>query len=622
VPAQSGPYFVDVTDEAGLTGIPAFRVAVADLDGDGWQDVFIHLEPNHASEDVLDKQLLFLNRPGALPGQRTFVDVTDASGIRANRQGDGTGRHSDAAIFADVDNDGDLDVFTNVYVHRNDTLDLGHNDLLLNDGTATFTLAPNSPFHRAPIYNTAAEVFLDYDNDGNVDLFIGNWYDAATSAMTVDRLYRGHGDGSFTDVTVAAGLGSRTTSVYAVAASDWNDDGRVDLFAPSYAWTVLNAVSVHWRNNGDGTVTEVQASTNYDDHRGTLSGVASFGSMFRDYDNDGDSDFVEILTHGTGDGAGSVHSTAVTNQAGVFSWDFDRVTGRAAEDPDLTHHGDHHVGWLDVDNDGLVDFVITESGYDNNHIYLFRQGSDHVFRADTPASGLDAINQANLPAGHVVPLDYDNDGDEDLLVSFGSGVPLQLWRNEVGNASHWLKVRLVGAGPPDGANRAAIGAKVEVEAGGTTWTREVNAGNGHQGPQVPLELHFGIGAASTVDAVRVRWPNATLSTTEILGVAADGVLTVEEAGCLVPGDPDGLRMTLDGSAVVLTWNDPGDPTLRWNVYRDASPDPSGWGAPYAEDVVDEDPATPGVQYTDPAPGAGSQHYLVTASSGCGESPLR
>ncbi|ANM30275.1 hypothetical protein ABI59_12805 [Acidobacteria bacterium Mor1] len=615
----TAPYFTDVSGDAGLTGIVPYRVSVGDLNGDGYPDILMHTEPNHAAGDVLDKQFLLLNEPGDTPGDpfsRKFVDHTAGSGIRDNRAGTATGRHSDAAIFADVDNDGDLDIFTSVYLHRSYALDLGRNDLLINDGSGSFSLSPVSAFHTEPNWNTPTATFLDYDNDGSVDLYIGTWYNP-DSTLNIDHLYQGHGDGSFTNVTTGSGLDTMTTCVYAVATFDWDGDGDMDLFAPPYSRTVFDSYARHWRNNGDGTFTRVESSTNYDDYRGFPLQKVSFGTMPRDYDNDGDMDFLEIMTHGDG----SVYSATATNNAGVFSWDFNRISGRSLEDPDTTHHGDHFASWIDVDNDMLVDFFLTESGYDNPRLYLFRQQSDHTFDADTPASGLDGINTAGLSPGYVTPLDFDLDGDEDLLVTLGG--ELRLYRNDVGTDNHWLAIDLEGVGAPGFSNRSAIGARVTVVAGGVSQMQEVHAGNGHEGPMRPLRLHFGLGSNTSVDSITVRWPNATLTEQVLTNVTADQFLTINEP-CAGAADPTQLRLDRDGPDVVLTWDDPADAGISWNVYRDASKDPSGWGEPHAAGVSDADAGTAGIQHRDSgaAGDVTSHYYLITATNICGETALR
>lgn len=617
--------FTNVTDQVGLAGKPGFRLSVADVNGDGYPDILLHRQANYGAGDWFGKSYLYLNVQGDDPSDpfsRKFVDVTAESGIRANRQGTATGRHSDGAVFADVDNDGDLDMFTPVYVHENLTSPTDKNDLMLNDGAGHFTLAPASTFHQEMLYNTAAAVFTDYDNDGKVDLFIGNWY--RSGALTQDQLYRGGGDGTFANVTASSGVGSATTSVYGIAAWDWNGDGYADLFAPPYSWTVFGSTPIHWKNNGNGTFSRYETVSNYDQDRGFLSGVASFGSMPADFDNDGDVDFFEILTHGAGDGAGSVHSTAVANVAGVFSWDYHRVDGRDAEDPDITHHGDHYESWFDYDNDGLLDFALTESGYGNNRIYLFRQAPDHTFSPVTAASGLDEINDLDLPPHNVLPVDYDLDGDEDLLVGFADDVTgIRMYRNDVGTANRWLVVTVEGGGGPGQSNRAAVGARVRVTAGGSTRTREVYAGNGHLCPQVPLSQHFGLGSAEIVDSVEVRWPNASLSTTRRTYVPANRFIRIRE-GCAGPPDPANLRADRSGGDVVLSWDDAAPPGTSWSVYRDGQPDPSLWGAPIAPWIGDGDPSTPGIQYRDAgaASSASSYFYLVTAVNECGETDLR
>jgi len=519
--------FTEVTDEVGLTGIIGYRLNIADLNGDGYPDIFAHHPLTHGTGDVLNKDFLYLNLPGAEPGTRQFVDYTEESGIRANRQGTTDGRHNDSGIFADVDNDGDLDIFTLVYLHDNYSMDFGTNDLLLNDGSAHFTLAPNSPFHTEPNWNTAGAVFLDYDNDGNIDLFIGTWY--MNNNLAKDHLYRGHGDGTFTRVSVEAGFDDTFTAIYGVAACDWDGDGDTDIFAPSYSHTRPSARSRHFRNNGDGTFTEVQEETNYTEYTGYQSTRASFGCMPADFDNDGDIDLFEILTHGRGDGASGAHSTVLVNEDGVFTWDFAAVDGRADEDPLISHHGDHYASWFDWDNDGLYDFVLTESSYDNNRIYLFKQEADHTFHPVTVDSGINQINIDDLPVHNAMGFDYDLDGDEDLLVGIGNGTDeMRLFRNDIGLQNNWLNITLEGRGGPGFSNRAAIGARVSVTAGDTTWTREVYAGNGHHGPQVPLCLNFGLGQAATVDRIEVRWPNASLSRTVLTDVPVNSFITVSE----------------------------------------------------------------------------------------------
>jgi len=166
--AADAPSFTNVTSGVGLTGRIGYRCAVGDIDGDGYPDLLLHLPSDFGTGDVLNKQVVLVNRPGSDPGDpfsRTFVDFTAASGVRATRAGAPSGHQSDGVVLADVDNDGDLDAFFFVYVHQNWTL-TGRNDLMLNDGAGHFTYAPNSSFHSEPVYNTTDAAWLDFDNDG------------------------------------------------------------------------------------------------------------------------------------------------------------------------------------------------------------------------------------------------------------------------------------------------------------------------------------------------------------------------------------------------------------------------------------------------------------------------
>ena len=512
------PYFSEVTSDVGLDNIPAYRISIADINSDGYPDLLLHKSADEAAGDVIDKQFLYLNIQGNNPNNpygRKFVDFTEESGIRANRRGTTEGRHSSFAVFADVDNDGDLDMFSGLYVHRLEYYqDLGdRNDLFLNDGAGHFTLAQDTVFHDAGILNTSSAAFLDYDMDGNIDLYMGNWWENWDASISyTDKLYRGNGDGSFTDVTDSAGLNFEQPT-YAVTSADWNGDGLSDLFAGNYC----RSPSLHWENNGDGTFSLVQESTNYGQYT-----VCSWGSMPRDFDNDGDIDLFNIIVHGYD---GGVHSTVLINENDVFTWNFNEFTRPDVSNP----HGDHYGSWFDIDNDGLADFILSQSGSPENHLDLFKQSANHTFEIVNDFSGLDVINSLDLPPHNASSFDYDLDGDEDLIIGFVDGeLGLQLWRNDVGTEKNWIVVSLTGAGIPDHSNRSAIGARVEVKAGGDTYTREVYAGNGHFGPQKPLSLTFGLGEAESVDSVRVFWPNPSLTMKEINELSANQFIDVTE----------------------------------------------------------------------------------------------
>ena len=540
------PYFSMVNAKTGLAGVgPFHKISVVDVNGDGYPDLLMHKAINETSpndSDVVDHQYLYLNVPGDDPNDphsRKFVDFTAQSGIRAKRSGASTGRHSSFAVFADVDNDGDLDMFSGVFsVDLSTYKDRGdRNDLFLNDGSGHFSFAPSSALNsetlgKNGLMNTAGATFLDYDNDGNIDLFIGNWLMAGvgSSVGTRGQLYRGDGKGRFTNVTKDTGISlGYTIPSYAVAAADWNNDGHMDIFENDYCRQKWPHSSIHWKNNGNGTFSQVQDTTNYgkyiNESNPDQRDTCSFGSMPRDYDNDGDIDLFELIVHGD---EARIHSTILTNNQNVFSWDFDKI--KRPTDAQSGHYRDLYGSWFDIDNDGLADFILSSSGPDTaNRLTLFQQSASHTFNIVSNEAGFGTLNASNkLRFHYVIPLDYDLDGDEDLLIGFADNNEIQLWQNDIGTSNNWLTLALKGAGKPGLSNRSAIGARVEVTAGGKTYTREIYAGNGQFGPQVPLSLTFGLGQATKVDHLKIRWPNQNHSVSEFTDVAINQFLKIEE----------------------------------------------------------------------------------------------
>jgi len=176
---------------------------------------------------------------------------------------------------------------------------------------------------------------------------------------------------------------------------------------------------------------------------------------------------------------------------------------------------------------------------------------------------------------------------------------------------------------PTRSNRSAVGARLTITAGGRTQTQAVHVAPGHQCPQVPYELHFGLGDASVVDRIVVDWPNRDRTTTELTDVPVDQLVTVYEV-CDEPISTDLIYGRRDGSDLVWSWGQfAAPPSQAWNIYRDAQPSTDTWGGPWAENQLDADPE-PGIQFRD-AGGAdepGSFFYLVTGTTGCEETPLR
>ncbi|MCZ6572865.1 MAG: CRTAC1 family protein [Planctomycetota bacterium] len=524
------PDFANVAGQAGLDGPPSGRSVFVDLNGDGQLDV------------VLDREHFFLKR-----GER-FERVPGLPFI------------PDLMLFADFDNDGDQDCFAGVVCEPENAKwkDHGHsNTLFLNDGKGVFKARELN----MPRTTVRAACAFDYDRDGNLDLFVGSGYRVygQSYACYPDRLYRGKGDGSFEDVTRRAKLltidepGKRKSSkpTYGVTHGDWNGDGLQDIWVCTYGrqWNFL------WQNNGDGTFTDVAARAGFDGDRDRSGKYPEEGKRaykrstgedrvdempFRangntfdcavaDFDNDGDQDCILAeITHWWA-GPSSDRTSLLVNRGGVEAFTFEHRSA-VFERPRIErwNQGDIHAGWIDFDNDGLLDAVIASSDYvDRQELKLYRQRPDHTFEA---ARTFDWEG-----AGQLSIADYDNDGDQDILVGRSLnrlpaprrrelGPSVALFRNDVGNKNHWLQVVCRGKT----ANRDGIGCRIEATtADGVTQTREIRCGLGHVGHNGPPIAHFGLGRHAKADLV-VWWPDRAGTKSEVRAVEAGQRLVVRQ----------------------------------------------------------------------------------------------
>lgn len=246
------------TTEWGLDATFGNHLQAIDVDHDGFPDLLVQ-NVNGRADATKPSARVFMNRPKP-GGGRQFVDETASSGIGAMREGtkpgDGKLRSMQLAVAADVDNDGDLDLFSGTYVDptkpENDTLD--RNEILLNDGKGKFSLAQKSAVQSVPteLPPTTSAAFVDADRDGAIDVWVGYWYKAyGSSALGVQaRLFKGAGDGTFVDATPGSGLetsgtgydsGKNHRPAYGVTACDLNDDGAPELLLSAYGrqWNLL-----------------------------------------------------------------------------------------------------------------------------------------------------------------------------------------------------------------------------------------------------------------------------------------------------------------------------------------------------------------------------------------------
>ena len=587
----AGPFFKLATAAYKLDTLSlgnATRVSSADIDGDGYPELMLHKGGANNRDDLKStppKRYKFLLHNVASGSGRAFADITAASGFSAIRGG-GSGRASHLAVFADVDNDGDLDAFSGTNVDPNSkTPDPGdRNEILLGDGKGKLTLASKSGIFHKEMFSTTSAAFLDYDRDGNLDIFVGYSYEIyGYLYANQDRLYKGNGDGTFTDVTQQMGMmlkrdsgwadGSNCKPTWGVAACDVDGDGDDDLITSSYG----RQFNMLWRNDGAkfteiGQTSKVagDSNTDYKDNEfykcycqqnpGKCTGVAApsigctgnywnpgtddqpwrnngntFTTVCGDYDNDGDMDLLhtEIRHWHIGKSSDPSQLLRNTGKTPILFERLDNAKSGLARAPSMSswNEGDISAAFFDFDNDGLQDIILMDSDYPGTHVWLFRQKADHTFESIGKKAGM-----AQECGQEVTVADFDLDGDLDVVMGYTTmrssstgctKAQVNIYDNVVGSEANWTRVRLTGKGK-GGANRSAVGAWVKVTAGGVTQLQQVGGGYGHFGLQNDLVLHFGLGASCEVDKVEVRWPDKAGSTSSFTKVRANYLVEIQQ----------------------------------------------------------------------------------------------
>jgi hypothetical protein len=514
--------------------------ATADYDGDGWLDLY-----------VTDSRKGRPNRLYRNNGDGTFTDVAEEAGIASVNGDDGT---SMDCAWGDVDNDGDPDL----YVVR-----WGNDLLFANNGDGTFEDVTDRRFRRrdgsrgTPWANGNAVIFMDYDGDGRLDVYVGNyfaeidlWRLESTRIMHDDFerarnggenfLYRQEPDGTFTDVARSLGLNDPGWTL-AVGSADVDNDGWPDLYcANDFGPDQL------FINGRDGTFANVSdAAIGFDTKKG-------MNVDFGDFNNDGWLDvYVSNITTAEYLQEGNMlwHNNGPSEQGGITLTDVSLETG--------TYDGGWGWGakFFDADNDRDLDLVAVNgfiSAGEGNYWYDLASwtvlGDDPADAANWPTigdrsfsgyeplrfwrnDGFGSFNECSAVTGlaserdgrGVVCFDYDNDGDVDVFIA-NQDQPPELFRNEAPAHAHWLEVALV-ADPATGVNADAIGARVSVVTVSGRQIRERDGGNGYCGQSDP-RLHFGLGADDRVQLLEVRWPDGGLQYLE--DVPADQILVVRQ----------------------------------------------------------------------------------------------
>jgi len=482
---SSGRRYIMETVSAGL--------ALFDYDNDGDIDIyFLNGAPLKGTRaDTPPRNALYRN-----DGDWKFTDVTESAGV-----GD-TGYGLGVAV-GDYDNDGDADLYLNNF---------GPNVLYRNNGDGTFTDVTKSAGVGNGSQVGAGTCFLDMDGDGDLDLYASNYLDfsydkhvlTASKGFPVyanprfypplpDTVYRNNGDGTFTDVSEASGVGAHAGWGMGIVCGDYDNDRDTDVF-------IGNDVGENFlfENDGTGKFEEIglMTGTAYDLH-GDEQG--SMGVDCGDYDNDGHLDFFvtsyqeQLATLYRNLGDGGFEDVTLKTGAGVGTLPF--VTwGNSFVDFDCDGHRDIFIACGHL-QDNVEQYDGTTTYFERN--ILLANTGDGKF-VDVSEQGGDGMRVVLSSRGAGFD-DMDNDGDVDVVILNSRREPTLL-RNDSPEKGHWLQVRLRGTQ----TNRDGVGAHVIVKAGDLTLLDEVHSGRGYQS-HYGSRLYFGLGERDNIDRVEVQW---------------------------------------------------------------------------------------------------------------------
>jgi hypothetical protein len=491
------PRFRNVAGEVGLATFNVAGSAVADdFDGDGTLDLVV------TTADPRGQLRFYRMQDG------TFVDRTEQAGLLGLPGGLNL-------IQADYDNDGDTDVV----ILRGGWLEKHGRypkSLLRNNGRGTFTDVTVDAGLARVHFPTQTAAWGDYDNDGDLDLYVGN--EASESIAAPSQLFR-NDHGIFTDVAATAGV-HNDRYAKAVVWGDYNGDRWPDIYVSNY-----KGANRLYRNNANGTFTDVAVTL------GVTQPITSFPAWFWDVDNDGVLDiYAAAYSAEIADLAASALGLPVTTELarlyrGTGKGGFEEVSGRFNLRRPNAPMGSN---FGDLDNDGYLDFYLG-TGYPRiqnlmpNVMYRNRRGKSF---ADVSTSG----GFAHLQKGHgIVFADFDHDGDQDLFEEMGGAFTGDKAHNvfyeNPGFGNHWLTIKLTGVR----SNRSAIGARIRAEiiedGARRSVYKHVNSG-GTFGAN-PLRQTIGLGKASRIDVLEVFWPT-TGETQTWTNVGADQAIQIVE----------------------------------------------------------------------------------------------
>jgi len=518
VPSANEDFFQEIGQEIGLDFVHSIGTdhlnniiessgggaSFLDYDKDGFIDLYlctgIYLDGFSKGEkpDVLPSNRLYRNR-----GDGTFDDVSEKAGAN-------DAAYSMGAVIGDYNNDGYPDIFVCNY---------GANILYRNNGNGTFTNVTKKAKVAGGNECSVGAAWLDYDNDGYLDIYVGNYLkfdpefkyfyapDGFPGPMAYDAqpdyLYHNNGDGTFEDVTASMGINDADGRAMGVGAFDYDDDGFVDIYVAND-----HSFNYMWHNDGGKGFTD----------RGTMSGTAfsqageatvSMSVDFADYNSDG---LLDIFK------SDDTYCTLYENQGnGIFidKANYAGITSAAAQ----------FVGWtsafVDFDNDGDADIFKTNGAL--KHLYghedqLFENIGEGKFKDISNDLG-SYFHEEYVGRGACLG-DYDNDGDFDIYIANLNNRGMFL-RNNKGNLNNWLIINLIGSK----SNFDGIGARIQITSGGKVQTAQKKSSSGYLS-QSDHRIHFGLAKNESVEKIEIKWPSGKLQVIE--NTKANQIITITE----------------------------------------------------------------------------------------------
>ena len=484
--------FTDIAPDLKMDKVDGGRgSAWGDYDNDGDLDI--------VAVGTYQPHVLYRNN-----GDGTFTNVAEQAGVADPRGGWGS-------LFADYNNDG----YPDLYITRGGWSGAAENTLYHNNGDGTFTDVTHTAGVADPQSSFCA-AWADYDNDGYIDLYIAN---GVIGDGAANVLYRNNGDGTFTNTAETAGVANTGNSL-GTAWGDYDKDGYIDLHVVNYGQS-----NVLYRNNGDGTFTDVTAAAGM-----SLAVTDAFVTFFLDVDNDADLDLF-ISNSGSFQAfiAGQITGSATydSDRQVLYRNNGDGTFTDVTKESGLYHaYGAMGANFGDINSDGYVDIYLATGAPQMGRLErdaLFQNNGDGTFTDATVALGL-----GNIGKGHGVTFgDADADGDVDIYVPVGGAFIGDQWHNlfyqNAGTGNNYLTLKLVGVK----SNRDGIGAKVTLNLGDSTIYREVSGGCGF-GSTNSLSLEIGLGTHTKVDTLEIIWPSGQVDTHRNLSVNQRLILTEGE----------------------------------------------------------------------------------------------